>query len=150
MQIVRKNLLDVTKGVIVHQVNCMNRIGGGLSGSIIRKWPIVKEMYHDMFVGRDLDNVRKNIFKTWQPVRVSPDLIVINCFTQFGYGNPRITHEKYTDEDALVNALKKICLDYYPGSEVWIPYNIGCGLGGAKWEELEPRIRHLPLFVAKL
>lgn len=145
MTIIKQDITTITSGVIVHQVNCMNRIGGGLSGHIIRKWPIVEQMYHSA-----CNNAQStSLFKTWQPVRINDDLAIINCFTQYGYGNPTKTRKKYTDEDALIQALKDIC-GKYPDRKVYIPYGIGCGLGGADWNEIVPRIFHLPLFVAKL
>lgn len=33
---------------------------------------------------------------------------------------------------------------------IYIPYGIGCGLGGANWEDIETRIKDLDITVVKL
>ena len=146
MTVIQMNLLNVRQGVIVHQVNCMDRIGAGIAGQIIRKWPIVERMYHEAFRHAEPES----LFGSWQPVSVAPGLTVINCFTQYGYGNPRRTGKTYTDVNKLIAALTEIC-EAYPYDQIWIPYGIGCGLGGANWNTLKYRLDDLPrLNVAKL
>ena len=145
MKIVQRDLLSVDHGVIAHQVNCRGRIGGGVSGAIIAKYPVVEEKYTNLCAWWPAEK----LFGRRQCVQVTPTLAVYNCFTQLDYGNPRRTGRVYTDINRLAMALSRTCQENI-GQEVWIPYGIGCGLGGANWEEVEALIRDLPLMVAKL
>lgn len=145
MQIVQRDLLTVEQGVIAHQVNCRGRIGGGVSGAIIQKYPIVEEKYLTLCKWCPPER----LFGHRQFVQVTPQLAVYNCFTQLDYGNPKKTGRVYTDINRLASALSRICQENQ-GKEIWIPYGIGCGLGGANWEDVEALIRDLPLMVAKL
>ena len=146
MIIVKRDILSVTNGVIVHQVNCQSRIGAGVSGAIIKRYPIVESAYHSKFQNASPSSV----FGTWQPVQVSESLIVVNAFAQFFYGNAAKTKRVYTDEDKLVKILTDVCNKYSEYEEIWIPYGIGCGLAGGNWENIVFRIERLPLNVAKL
>lgn len=40
------SVLDVTDGIICHQVNCQNVMGAGIARAIYEKYPKVKELYH--------------------------------------------------------------------------------------------------------
>lgn len=42
------NILDVTEGIIIHQVNCQNVMGAGVALQLSRKYPIVKQEYHNI------------------------------------------------------------------------------------------------------
>lgn len=123
------DILDVKEGFICHQVNCQNKIGAGLSGAIIAKYPIVKHNYHkfcDAFPKNDL------LGKT-QVISVSPNLFIVNIFTQYGYGNSAKTHINYTSQDLLVSEILKLCSAEENIANIYIPYKIGCGLAGGNW-----------------
>lgn len=140
MKIIKGDITTIKKGVIVHQVNCRNRIGAGLSGKLIAAYPVIESYYHYAF---DHESAR-NLFGTYQAIPVTDDLTVINSFTQFYYGNAMKNGRVYTDMDKLVAVLSHICERYH---DVYIPKGIGCGLAGGNWDELISRIEHLPLTV---
>ncbi len=140
------DLMDVSKGIICHQVNCKNEIGAGVSGAILKKYPMVGDAYHEHFQGiEDWDNLLGDI----QYVKITPDLTVANLFTQCDYGNSAVTGKVYTDVNLLVSALSDVCRQH-PESDVYIPGYIGCALAGANWEEVREKIRNLPLTVVYL
>lgn len=120
-------LLDIKQDIIVHQVNCMNAIGAGLSGAICKMYPKVKDEYHKIFKTYEA----KDIFGYAQDVVINNDLVVVNLFSQFRYG----MGYKHTDYDKLIKGIKTV-VSRHPGAEVYIPYKIGCGLGGGNWNEL--------------
>ena len=131
MNIITGNITEM-KGIICHQVNCRNRIGAGVAGAIIKKWPEVEEAYHSVFeAGLD---PKKDIFGNFMPARLADGTIVYNVFTQFYYGNAMKNGRIYTDMDKLISNIKVIC-DTHKDETVYVPYGIGCGLAGGNWDE---------------
>ena len=145
MKQTRGDILSIEKGIIIHQVNCQNVIGAGISGPIIKKYPKVKAAYHFIFEKM----LKEKIFGKWQAIPVTNDLMVVNAFTQFEYGNPSRTKRVYTDIDKLVHVIKSIC-EKYPDKEVYIPDHIGCGYGGANWDDLLKLLEPLRVTIVKL
>ena len=136
-------LFGVSKGIICQQVNCKGVMGAGLAKAIADKFPIVYEKYKQCFEKMSPEE----LFGKTALVKITPDLYVANIFSQFNYG----THEVQTDVDKLVSAVSKLC-DKMPEMEVYLPCSrkkdgnmtgIGCGLGGARWVEVEPMFKAL-------
>lgn len=144
MKQITSDIMNLTSGVIVHQVNCQDSIGAGISGTIIKKYPVVETAYHWLFT----QMTKEQIFGRWQPVPVTDELIIVNMFTQFRYGNPARSHQVYTDVDKLIAALMSIC-NHYPDKEIYIPERIGCGFGGANWDDLLTRLEPLRVTIVK-
>lgn len=155
MNYIKGNILDIEKGVIIHQVNCMGKIGVGLSGQIIKKYPEVENSYH-MFLSTFKDP--RLVLGEWNYVSIiGKNLTIVNLYSQLNYGNAYKTHKVYTDIISLVKGLRDICESYFKiyddensYTRIYIPYGIGCGLGGERWKRVEPLINHLPLTVVKL
>lgn len=132
MNIIQKNILTVERGFIVHQVNCRSKMGSGIAGQIRAKWPVVYDRYMawmDEFGAENLGCI--------QTVIVEPGLVVVNLAGQLNYGYDK---KQYTDYDAILKGLttlsekiKELNIDV----PVYIPYNMGCGLGGGEWPVVE-------------
>ncbi|ORX60078.1 hypothetical protein BCR36DRAFT_579521 [Piromyces finnis] len=137
-------IMDITEGIVVHQVNCLNRIGKGLSGQICKKYPIVKQQYHKLCTELGTTGV----FGKVQEVLVSNNLIIVNMFSQMEFGNPKKTGKQYTNYEALVNGLETLC-QKYPDKIIYIPEFIGCGYGGGDWNTICTLISHLSITVVK-
>lgn len=157
MEVIEGDILDITLGVIVHQVNCRNKIGAGLSGQIIRKYTQVAMEYHRIFEQYEKNAYSKANYEhllrttlkgTFQGVQVADELIVVNLFSQFYYGNSSKTGVVYTDVDDLVNGLERI-KEMFADMPVYIPWGIGCGLAGADWNEVSCRIGYLDIIAVK-
>jgi O-acetyl-ADP-ribose deacetylase (regulator of RNase III) len=131
-------LQEVTKGFILHQVNCQGVMGSGIARSIRDKWRVVYDQYLN-----EVDEQGKLQILGWaQVVQVSDTpLFVVNLFGQFGYGTDR----QHTNYEALGSALMTFerlrsgLNVQYPDLEVHHPL-IGCGLGGGKWETVRSLI----------
>lgn len=120
------SILDATEDLILHQVNCQGAMGVGISGQIVKKWPIVYVKYK--FHCRDHDP--HDLLGTVLFVDIGNGQKIVNVFGQLYYGK----HEdvRYTDYKALEEAFKFIdraCA----GKTVAIPHKLGCGLGRGKW-----------------
>jgi hypothetical protein len=144
---INKDILTVDKGVIVHSVNCVGVVGG-LAGAIARKWPKNAGEYR-AHVKRHLPiMLLGSVFE----VNVAHNIIVANLFGQNNVG----THERQTEYSALITGFKTIAgmifygndkipdyssHEYYNSTitlqDIYIPYKIGCGLGGADWNIVE-------------
>lgn len=129
--------------VIVHQVNCRDVIGAGVSGALVSRWPRLAATYHDMARRYPDPNDR---FGMVMPTHVSRDTVVCHAFSQLDYGNAAKTGIVYTDVDRLVRCVERIC-ERYPTKPVCVPERIGCGLAGADWEQVRHRLAKLPVCV---
>ena len=147
---INKDILTVDKGVIVHSVNCIGAVGG-LAGAIARKWPKNAEQYRAHVKNQKLPiMLLGSVFE----VNVAHNVIVANLFGQNNVG----TRERQTEYSALIAGFKKIANTCFGGNDrcevdygnpfgsiyekidltdIYIPYKIGCGLGGADWNIVE-------------
>ena len=146
---INKDILTVDKGVIVHSVNCIGAVGG-LAGAIARKWPKNAEKYKE-YVQRRKSSIMLlgSVFE----VNAAHNVVVANLFGQYGIG----TGKQQTEYAALISGFKRIADTYFEGNDketisfcgighekvfidlndIYIPYKIGCGLGGADWETVQ-------------
>jgi O-acetyl-ADP-ribose deacetylase (regulator of RNase III) len=124
MQILEKDILTVTDGVIVHQVNCKGKMGAGLAFRIAKKWPLVKEEYLRLgtFIGYRLGGV--------QLIKITDSLFVCNLFGQNRYG----LEQQHTNYEAVETSLER--LKNLTERQIYIPYMMGCRLGGGSWPEV--------------
>lgn len=146
---INKDILTVDKGVIVHSVNCIGAVGG-LAGAIARKWPKNAEQYRTHVKRQTLPiKLLGSVFV----VNVAHNVIVANLFGQNNVG----TKERQTEYAALIQGFKIIASTVFLGNDIetkdfgilgiedvrnqlqaiYIPYKIGCGLGGADWNIVE-------------
>lgn len=133
-----KDITTVTKGIIIHQVNCQDKMGSGVAKALYTKWPQVKSQYHE-------DNKRTGWPKLGglTKVIINENLIVINSYSQLNYG---YDGKKYTDEKLLTKAINKVAQarDAKGSNEtIYIPHEIGCGLGGGDWGVILSGIEHI-------
>jgi O-acetyl-ADP-ribose deacetylase (regulator of RNase III) len=127
MQNIKANILNITEGNIGHQVNCRGVMGAGLAKQIRIKYPIVFEEYYR------LCKTKTNLLGHLQKVKVNDKLTVLNLFGQEDYSFKSVRN---TDYDALTNIAKTLEKEQAENliGEIYLPYNMGCGLGGGQWE----------------
>lgn len=122
---------------IGHQANCMNTMGSGFAKQLVELYPEAYEA--DCQTGKgDPDKLGS---LTWVFVDVpghAPGAI-FNLYGQFRYGRePGVI---YTDINALDSALycMRGCIDAIGIEHIGFP-RLGCGNGGAQWEDVEALI----------
>lgn len=100
-------------------------MASGVAKAIAVKWPVVKERYHAM-------NPHGMVLGAILPVRVSDDIVVVNCFTQEWYGSDG---NVYASPVAIFDCLVAVCESYqhHVLDTIYLP-KIGCGLGGLDWD----------------
>ena len=133
MQIVKKNILTVERGIICQQVNCQGVMGSGLAKQIRNKWPDVYDGYIkfcDFYKKREFQMLGKVL---WISKLENPNLVIANIFGQLHYG---YDGKRYTDYAALNEAFNFIeCHHFYEkvNKEIYFPFNFGCDRGGGDW-----------------
>lgn len=120
MKIIDKDILDITEGIIVHQVNCQYKMGAGLAKQIVNKYPQVYKEY--------MDYNYWDLGKT-QFVKINPKLFICNLAGQKYYGRYKL----FTDYDALKTGFISVN-NFNKDLQIYLPYKIGCGLAGGDWE----------------
>ena len=133
------DITTITKGVIMHQVNCQNVMGAGVAKALYTKYPQVKEQFHQLATEPDYNTPQKR-FGLAQPVKINDQLVIINSFSQLEYGRKKGV--VYTDHGALLANLSK--LDAYAKKHnlpAYVPARIGCGLAGGDWTMVEKYIK---------
>lgn len=145
MQIIQQDLLLITNGYICHSCNCMGAMGG-LAGAIKAKYPNVYTEYLEYLKGF---NTRREALGTIQEVVINENLSVLNMFGQFQYG--RRNANCMTDYEALRKIAKE--LSTWPKnkqSKLYMPYMLGCGLGGGDWEIVQDIFKDIEGYYCQL
>lgn len=133
LTIIKQNILNINKGIIAHQVNTKGVMGAGLAKQIAEKYPTNYHAYRDVHLKNQL--VMGGLVVTG----INSNLYIANLVAQSNYGRDK----QYTDYQYLTLALDKLfwysCkLNLIP----YIPYRLGCGLGGGDWSIVFQLISH--------
>lgn len=137
VQVINKDILTITDGLIAHQCNCKGVMGAGLAKGIRDKYPSVYRYYREAYLANNL------YLGQTQILRVNTSLYVANLMAQDRYG----TDKQYTDYDALSQCLTYVHQFAQENKEieVYLPYGIGCGLAGGDWSVVKELIdKHCP------
>lgn len=135
MKVIVGDLLSIKVGVIGHQTNCIGAVGG-LAGSIARQYPDWKDAYVKVCKSLPISQLLGELFLYY----TSSDLTIASLFGQRVPGSGVMT-----DTKALTSALIKLHKDIPPTTPIYLPYGIGCGLGGGDWGEVSTLIeKHCP------
>lgn len=118
------NLLDVTHGIITHQVNCKGVMGAGLAKSLRNKYPSIYPSYRKYCLSGQFTPGMVQFIKQ------SESLYVCNLAGQYGYGVDR-QHTNYRDVAEALPKLYRFSVER--SLPVYIPYLMGCNLGGGDW-----------------
>lgn len=126
------NLLNVTKGHIVHGCNAQGVMGSGVALAIKRKYPGAYEDYRAIFEDDNLELGRA------YPYLVNRELKIWNAVTQdnFGEGVRQVSYDAiqtcFQEINDYLASGRESMVDLQP-KEVHIP-KIGAARGGGNWE----------------
>ena len=124
----------------MHQVNCQDVIGAGVAKALYTKYPKIKSAFHKM-AEKDSYNTPEKHFCLVQPVTITPELIILNSYSQLYFGRNKSL--KYTDESKLMANLRK--LDNYAKERnlpAYVPEKIGCNLANGDWNKIKDFIEN--------
>lgn len=122
-----KDITTVETGIVAHGVNCQKVMGSGVAKAIREKWPSVYTAY--MATTPEMG---------FAPlVCINTRLWVANCYTQRFYGKDGEVYANLAAVGACLVYLVNRCREF--GLSLYMP-RIGCGLGGLKWEQVQPLV----------
>ncbi len=122
---------DITKvvlergGSIVHQGNLLKVAGAGVALAIRNAWP----RWYIHFSHKSAQLGQIDAF----PVQATPPISIITLYAQRGIGREK----RQTDYQAFTTAIQEVRELYRMRvipSPIYLPYKIGCGLGGGDWD----------------
>ena len=126
MKIIERDLLKIHEGIICHQVNLLG-VAGGLAQDIFQLYPEAFKKYKIACKDKSLK------LGFIQPILISktPSYLVLANLA----GQEKVnTHGRQTDYDALSSCFQKVnLLSNKLNLPLYLPYQIGCGLGGGDW-----------------
>jgi hypothetical protein len=134
MVIYSMDILEAPRGILCQQCNCKGVMGAGLAKAYRDKWPRVYKHYSNAFLAGQLKLGKIQLVT----VDERAPIIVANIMGQYDYGREK---KQYTHLHSVEIALKKVkyfrdTFQRAPGLNIYIPYKMGCSLGGAKWEDM--------------
>ena len=119
----RGNLLNASKGIIVHGCNAQRVFNSGLAKQIRLKYPEVYASYM---------KIEEIICGEIYPVIIDDNLIIVNMITQKYYGNDGRKYVNYDNMNVAFTKLNKYIQRTHVSHILNFP-KIGCGLGGGDW-----------------
>lgn len=126
------NILGASENIIVQSVNHRGKMASGLAKQIVSKYPIINDresMYQAMCKEMRFVDIKSNGLIAWCAVETHK--YIASIFGQEYYGRDK----RYTDYVALGNGLDSVrLLAIDMNLSVAIPFMLGSGLGGGKWE----------------
>lgn len=129
------NLLDVTRGVIIHGCNSHGVMGSGVALAVKNKYPDVYDEYREQCELRVGD---RTLLGDTILFEVSGVLAIANIITQKDYG----TYQRQVNYGAIARGFADLEAYYTPGVVFHFP-KIGAGLGGGDWEVISEIIEHM-------
>jgi len=126
MKRVKGDILTFDTGIICHQVNAQGVMGAGLAAQVRIRYPQVYEEYMNIYNSGKLKLGQCIITKIFS------DKYIASVVGQDRYGRGK----RFTSYNALSVALMAL-KDFRKTLErplpVYMPYRMGCGLGGGSW-----------------
>lgn len=134
------DILQIKRGILVHQVNCLGIMGAGLAKQIAEQFPKAEKQYMDIvsknkkqFGSNAGPELLGNIFVS----ELSPEVQLVHLFGQLTVGQGVRTiynaHRiAWPNIDMLANYLQ---------CPVYAPKYIGCGLAGGDWNIISEIIK---------
>ncbi|MEK3915935.1 macro domain-containing protein [Paenibacillus sp. FSL H7-0331] len=138
VRIIKKDILRASENIIAHQVNCQAVMSSGVAKQIKQLYPKVYTEYLQFC----LQN-KESLLGKIQLVEIGrgTNKYVANLFGQQDFGGDG---KKYTNDDALRNALNELCkfaqTNHY---SIALPYRIGCDRGGGDWNVVSKMINDI-------
>ena len=129
LKVVTGNLLNETKGILVHGVNCQGKMGAGIALQIKQHYPYAFNSYLAFRRARAYE--AQHMLGCVDFVQMSDQLIIANAFIQDTYGNDGRRYVSYDAIDRCFIEVNQYALR--TGLPVKYP-RIGAGLAGGNWD----------------
>lgn len=128
---IQGNLLDVTKGLIIHGCNAQGVMRSGVALAVREKYPEAYEAYKGFEARHGLRT------GSVSQIKLAPTLYLANVVTQEFYGvNP---NKRYVSYGAVHLGFERLH-EHYPIEVTFNFPKIGAGLGNGDWNKLSELI----------
>ena len=127
MKIIQADILEIKEGIVAHQVNQLDIMGGGLALQIRKKYKNLFDSYNEV-----CRNLGSQLYGSVQPYFVNSNLTICNLFCQRGMSRYNTT----TDYELMYLALTGMVKMYGIEKDYYLPYKIGCGMANGDWKEV--------------
>ena len=128
--IIDGDLLDVTEGIVAHQVNC-HGVLGGLAATLTEAYPRVLTKYQSLCASVPPETLLGHAQLVISATPEHPALMVANLFGQLLPG----PDTDYLAVRSAVRRLAEVCLFVgLDDAPLHVPYLMGCGIGGGDWD----------------
>lgn len=135
MNIVKMDLLSVTRGLIVHGCNAQGVMGSGVALAVKNKYPLAFRIYVNLIQHSDRYPMGDVAY-----AKINDELYICNAITQENYG--RVSHTRYVSYDAVDESLDNVMtMAKAVRLPVYMP-KIGAGLGNGSWDVIAQIIEH--------
>ena len=128
IQTIFGNILDQTRGIIVHGCNTRAIMGAGIALQIKEKYP---QAYKDYYIRCNNEVDKPSLLGKVVTTKINNELYIVNAFTQVNYGR----YHFWGDEN--YDAIRTVfCRVNLLAMETRLPVMfpmIGSGLGGGDW-----------------
>lgn len=128
INIVDGDLLSAKETYIAHQVNCYGKMGRGVAAQIMDKYPDVYRRYQNYCEEHCIRDLIGRILL----ISTYDGKIICNLFGQEQYGLNR----QHTDMKAISKCFYELDKIVPHNERIAMPYMIGCGNGGGRWETI--------------
>lgn len=150
---IKGDLFSTNADVICHQVNCQGVMGSGVAKQVKEKYPEAYENYKN--ICRYFSNLNKKEKLLGYPqltkIHNADEKYIVNMFCQLNYGSDG---KRYTNYEAVYNALEKLNNIFASRFTFAFPYHFGCDRGGANWDiilkMMEVVFKDREIFIYKL
>ena len=153
IHIIEGDLFSTNADVICHQVNYQGKMGSGVAKQIKEKYPEAYKEYKEVCNHFDTQSKKEKLLGWPQLVKIhnTCDKYIANMFCQLNYGHDG---KRYTNYEAVYNALEHLDGMFASHVTFAFPYCFGCDRGGANWniilKMIEVVFKDREIFVYKL
>ena len=130
---IKGDMLEQKYGILCHQTNYEGVMGGGIAAVI---WDKLLSDQHRKNYTDFCRKSGKTALGYAQFLFIRETLIIANCFSQNGFNEPD-ADGSITNYAAMRECFEKV-RDFAKqmGLPVFIPYGMGCGVAGGKWDKV--------------
>lgn len=121
-----QNILDITEGIICHQVNTQGVMGAGIALKIKEKFPLAYRHYRSICTSQSkLSPLGRCLISSIYSLKIA------HIFGQDKFGRDK----QYTDYKAVQNAFQELAIwNKVEDHAIFIPENMGCSNAGGDWK----------------
>ncbi|SRR5258706_13403723 len=123
------NILEITGGIICHQVNHKGVANAGLAREIKLLYPNFMNDYFKCCKEYSFEYIRE--FGVVSFYDVNEFFTIASIFGQDDYGRDKVYTDYYSLKFGLQTVMRRSAFEKL---NVYIPHGIGCGLAGGNWK----------------